>query len=96
MELHHGEDLHNVGHNAAEFKSDLFPTIVKLGEFYKFDGAIAKVVKSRDFLLRTDRESGKKQSLLTSSGKEDAHAKKVKIQTVMSLKFNVKKFKIMH
>jgi len=86
--------MHLKTKSGLEFKSDLFPTIVKLGEFYKFDGAIAKVDKSRDFLLRTDRESGKKQSLFTSSGREDAHAKKVKIQTVMSLKYNVKKFTV--
>lgn len=86
--------MHLKSKAGVAFESDLFPTIVKLGDFYAFDGAKPKQDKSRDFVLRTDRKSGAKQSLATTTGQMDAHAKKVLIKTIPGLKYDVTKFSV--
>jgi azurin len=81
--------------DGAAIATDLFPTIVKLGDFYSFPGAQAKnTKKSREFVLRNDRDKAKSQSLVTQSGKVDEHAKRVQIKTPIGLKFDVKEFRV--
>lgn len=78
----------------VEFKSDLFPTIVKLGKYHSFSGAKPKADKTREFNLRSDRSSSKKQVKVTVSGNVDEHAKKIKIQTILGLKYNIKEIRV--
>lgn len=78
----------------VKFESDLFPTIVKLGNFYPFEGAIPKQDKPREFVLRTDRKPGAIQKLLTTNGLIDEHAKKVQIKTIPGLKYDRTKFTV--
>lgn len=79
----------------VEFKTDLFPTIVKQGGFYNFKGAVAQDTnKSESFVLRSDRNQVKKSKLVTQSGKVDEHAKRVKIKTILGLKYDVLEFKV--
>jgi azurin len=87
--------MHLKSKAGVTFKTDLFPTIVKQGGFYNFKGAQAKnTTKPNTFVLRSDRDELKNSKLVTQSGKVDEHAKRIKIQTVIGLKYDVLKFKV--
>ncbi|MFC5051012.1 plastocyanin/azurin family copper-binding protein [Rubritalea spongiae] len=80
--------------NGTEFKTDLFPTILNLGEYKEFEGAAPKMDKNREFVLRSDRVEGEIENLDTQSGEQDDHAKKVVVSTPPGLKFDKTSFKV--
>lgn len=84
--------MHLTAKNGHTFKTDIFPTIIHLGSAYPFDGA--KPVpknKNRQFVLKGNHQVTESKD--TISGKVDAHARKIVIQTLPGLKYHITEFK---
>ncbi len=86
--------MHLKSKSGVDFKTDIFPTIVNLGEFNKLPGLAPKISKNREFKLPNDRKELRDSKLNTRSGRVDAHARVINIKTVSGLKFDVTKFKV--
>jgi azurin len=79
--------------DGTAFSSDIFPTIVALGEMHELAGAQDKVLDKRTvFVLRTEKE--KAGPLNTTSGEKDEHARKIVVDAVNGMKFNTKEIRV--
>lgn len=84
--------MHLKAKDGHSFKTDIFPTIIHLGPAYPFDGAQPVVKdKNRQFVLKGNHQVTESKD--TVSGKVDAHARKVIIQTIPGLKYHITEFK---
>ncbi len=87
--------MHLETKDGTQFKTDLFPTIVKLGKYHDFPGAKPKQEdKNRKFVLRNTRGQKKDRPAVTRSGEIDAHARMLTVKCVSGLKYNQTKLTV--
>ena len=78
--------------DGTEFSTDIFPTIIALGDMYDFPKAKEKVLDKRTiFVLRTEKE--KAGPLHTRSGDIDEHARKIIVDAVNGMKFDTREIR---
>lgn len=84
--------LHLEAADGHSFKTDLFPTIKTLGDYFPFEGAAAQINnKSQNFIVRAEEEVEVK--LHTQSGTTDEHAREIVIQT-KNMQYDLKEIKV--
>ncbi len=84
--------MHLKSAEGHSFKTDIFPTIIKLENFYNFKNAVAKnTTKNEDFNLRYI--APKAQPKISQSGEKDDHARKITINAIAGMKYSLQSFK---